>query len=81
MRNAAGEQAELFQRLGFAPFALIALTFGDIAEDQNHAADFVSVRREIGEATCSMMRCGAVARSEGGVLRQCREESLRASLR
>ena len=41
MRNPAGEQAELFQSLGFASLGFVALTFGDVAENQHNAGDFV----------------------------------------
>ncbi len=43
VRNAAGEQAELFQGIGFASLGFIALTFGDVAEDKDDADDFVLV--------------------------------------
>src|SRR3954464_400647 len=39
--NSTGEQAELFQRLGFASLGFIALTFGDVAENKDHAGDFI----------------------------------------
>ena len=54
MRNSAGEQAELFQSLGFASFGFIALTFGDIAKNKNDAATSFLLSR-MGEATCSIM--------------------------
>src|SRR5947207_15723053 len=41
VRNSAGEQAELFQGLGFASLGFIALTFSDVAENQHHACNFV----------------------------------------
>ena len=44
VRDATGEQTELLERFGLAAFCFTALTFGDVAKDENDAADFVFSR-------------------------------------
>ncbi len=34
VRDSAGEQAELFERFGFAAFGFVALAFGNVAENK-----------------------------------------------
>ena len=41
MRNPAGEEAELLERLRLATFGFVALALGDVAENENNAGDFV----------------------------------------
>ncbi len=41
VRDAAGQKAELLEGVCFAAFGFIALPFGDVAEDENDADDFV----------------------------------------
>ena len=41
MRYAAGKQSKLLERFGFATFGVSALARGDVAENEDHARDFV----------------------------------------
>ena len=68
VRNPAGEQAELFQGLGFASLGFVALTLGDVAENQHHAGDFIfAVANRGGDLLDDVF--GPFARPQGRVLR------------
>ena len=41
--DSAGQESELLEGLGFAPLRFVALTLGDIPENEDHARDFVFV--------------------------------------
>ncbi len=43
MRNPAGEKAKLLERLRLAPFRLVSLPLGDVAEDQDNSDNLVFV--------------------------------------
>src|SRR5947207_14781817 len=76
VRNSAGEQAELFQGLGFASLGFIALTFGDVAENKDHAGDFVlAVANGGGDLFDDVL--AALARTQGRVFRHAEQDRLR----
>ena len=67
MRNAAGEEAELLERLRFAPLCFGPLPGSDVAENEDDAGDFIFVipnwRRHLFDHALV-----AVARSQSDVL-------------
>ena len=67
MRNAAGEEAELFECFRFAPLCFGPLPGSDVAENEHDAGDFIFVIANRGRDLFDHALV-AVARSQSDVL-------------